>query len=221
MLAKNYHVRLLIADDHELLREGFHTMLAKYSNIELVGEAKNGQELVELAGKLEPDVIITDIKMPVLDGVTATKKISEKYPQVRVIAFTMFDEEALIVEMLEAGAHGYLLKSSAKDEILEAIQTVMQFRPYYCRETTRRLAHLISKSKFDLRTGLEKPLFSEKELQIIRMICDGMANKQIADKLKLSMRTIEGHRERIQEKMKTKNTAGIVVYAIRAGIYRW
>lgn len=221
MLTQHYPVRLLIADDHELLREGFHTMLVKYPNIELVGEAENGQELVDLTSELKPDVIITDIKMPKLDGIAATKLITQKHPDIRIIAFTMFEEEALIVEMLEAGAHGYLLKSSSKDEILEAIQAVIRYKAYYCRETTRRLAHLISKSKFDLKTGLEKPLFTEKELQIIRMICDGMANKQIAGKLKLSNRTIEGHRERIQEKMKTKNTAGIVVYAIRAGIYKW
>jgi DNA-binding NarL/FixJ family response regulator len=214
-----YHIRLLVADDHEMLREGFHTMLKKYPEIELIGEARNGEELVDLTGKLHPDVIITDIKMPRLDGIDATRMITKKFPACRIIAFTMFDEEVLIVDMLEAGARGYLVKTAAKEEIIEAIHTVMENKTYYCRETTSRLANLIAKSQFDLKKGISRSIFTERETVIIRMICEGLSNKEIASGLQLSMRTVEGHRERILEKMDVKNTAGIVVFAIRAGIY--
>jgi two-component system response regulator NreC len=220
MVSVKYHVRLLIADDHEMLREGFHTMMRKYPKIELIGEAEDGKELVELADKLIPDVIITDVKMPKMDGITATKKIITKHPQIRVIAFTMFSEEMLIVDMLEAGAMGYLLKSSGKDDIITAINTVMENKNYYCRSTSARLANLIARSQTDLRTGLQKPLFTDKELDVIRLICEGASSKQIAEKLELSFRTIEGHRHRVQEKMKVSNMAGIIVYAIRAGIFK-
>lgn len=195
-------------------------MINKYPGLQIVGEASNGEQLVKLSATLRPDLIITDIKMPVMDGIAATKEILAGQPEARIVAFTMFDEEALIVDMLEAGALGYLLKSSSKDEIIEAIETVMRYQPYYCRQTTRRLAHLIAASKFDLKSGIQKPKFTEKEVMVIRMICEGASNKEMAARSGMSIRTIEGYRERIQEKMEIRNTAGIVVFAIRWGLYR-
>lgn len=212
-------IQLLIADDHEMLREGFHTMLSKHPEIKLVGEASNGLELLELAASLQPDIIIADIKMPKMDGIEATRILTVKYPHIGIIAFTMFDEESLIVEMLEAGAQGYLLKSSGKEEILEAIQAVIDGNTYYCKQTTAKLANLIARSNFRQKK-FPQPIFTEKELVIIREICEQYSNKEIASRLRLSIRTVEGHRERIQDKMKIRNTAGIVVFAIRTGIYK-
>jgi len=213
-------IRLLIADDHELLREGFHTMLRKHKEIELVGEATNGEELIELAQKHKPDVIITDIRMPKMDGIEATRILTEKFPLVGIIAFTMYDEENLIIDMLEAGAQGYLTKNASKAEMLEAINSVMNQKTYYCRETTARLAHLIARSKFNPHKKKPQQIFTKKEKDIIRLICMERSNKEIASELNLSIRTVEGYREKVQEKMQVRNTAGIVVYAIRKGIFK-
>jgi len=213
-------IRLVIADDHELLREGFHTMLTKTSHIELAGEASNGKELIELCRSLKPDVVITDIKMPVMDGVAATRILLAEMPALGIIAFSMFDEENLIVDMLEAGAQGYLLKSSSRMEILDAIRTVREGKTYYCSDTTARMASMIARSRHSPVAGSNRPDFTEKEIEVIQMICREMASKEIAASMNLSLRTVEGIRQRIQEKMGVRNAAGIVVYAIREGLFR-
>lgn len=215
----NQPVRLLIADDHEMLRKGFHTILRGVKNIKLVGEASNGIELVELAGILHPDIIITDINMPQMSGIEATQVLNEKYPNIGVIAFSMYMEEGPIIDMLEAGAQGYLSKNTTKEEMLEAIYAVFDHKTYYCRETTNRLTRLIAKSKFNPRTRKPQQEFNKRERDIIRMICEEKASKDIAVALNLSIRTVEGYREKIQEKMQVKNTAGIVIYAIKKGLY--
>jgi len=158
--------------------------------------------------------------MPVMDGIEATKKIISLYPHVSIIALTMFDEDDLIVEMLESGARGYLLKNAHKDEVFDAIKTVYTGDTYFCKHTTAKLTKLISKSRYNPYKPIERPLFNDKETEIIRLICGEFTNKEISDQLHLSVRTIEGYRERIQEKMKVKNAAGIAVYAIKNGIYK-
>lgn len=214
-------IRLLIADDHEIFRDGFKLMLSKYANIIFVGEAENGAQLLELAIELKPDVIITDIKMPVMDGIEATKKINEVLPDVGIIGLSMFDEDDLIIDMLEAGAKGYLLKNAGKDQILEAIITVAEGEPYYCKHTNRKLTQMIASSKFNPYKNKEKVEFSDRESEIIELICKELTNKEIADKLFLSVRTVEGHRLHILEKMGAKNSVGVVVYALKNGIVKF
>jgi len=213
-------VRVLLADDHEIFREGFYSLFNKQPDIELLGDAANGEQLVKLTAELLPDIVLTDIKMPVMDGIEATKKIISLYPHVSIIALTMFDEDDLIVEMLESGARGYLLKNAHKDEVFDAIKTVYTGDTYFCKHTTAKLTKLISKSRYNPYKPIERPLFNDKETEIIRLICGEFTNKEISDQLHLSVRTIEGYRERIQEKMKVKNAAGIAVYAIKNGIYK-
>jgi len=213
-------VRVLLADDHEIFREGFYSLFNKQPDIELLGDAANGEQLVKLTAELSPDIVLTDIKMPVMDGIEATKKIISLYPHVSIIALTMFDEDDLIVEMLESGARGYLLKNAHKDEVFDAIKTVYTGDTYFCKHTTAKLTKLISKSRYNPYKPIERPLFNDKETEIIRLICGEFTNKEISDQLHLSVRTIEGYRERIQEKMKVKNAAGIAVYAIKNGIYK-
>lgn len=212
-------IRVLIADDHEMLREGFHTMLKKQTDIELVGEAENGIELIELAGKLMPDVIITDIKMPRMDGIAATRIITDNYPGIGVIAFTIFDEDNLIMDMMDAGAKGYIVKNASKKEILEAIKTVHGQDNYYCRNTSVKLAEMIGTKKKKDQQMAREPKFTDREIDIIKLICKGDINKQISTKLHLSIRTVEGYRRSIHEKMDVKNTAGVVVYAIQHGLF--
>jgi DNA-binding NarL/FixJ family response regulator len=158
--------------------------------------------------------------MPGVDGLQATRHIAKLFPQIGIIALSMYDEDNLIVEMLEAGAKGYLLKNAHKNEIIEAIKAVKDGDNYYCNDTSTKLAQMIAKSRFRNADKTERIDFTEREFAVIRCICQEMSNKQIASELKLSIRTIEGYRDRIQEKIGAKNAAGIVVYAIRNQIYR-
>ncbi len=214
------NIKLLIADDHEIFRDGFKLMLSKFEEIELVGEAENGRELLTLTEATKPDVIITDIKMPIMDGIEATKKIAALYPNIGIIGLSMFDEDDLIIDMLEAGAKGFLLKNAGKLEIIEAIKTVYEDNPYYCKTTSHKLTKMIAESKFNPYKKKEKIVFNEKELEIIQLICKEFTNKEIADKLFLSTRTVEGYRLKILEKMNAKNTVGFVVYAMKHNLVK-
>lgn len=213
-------IRVVIADDHEIFREGFHVMLKKQTDIELVGEAEDGKELTKIVEKLSPDVIVTDIKMPIMDGIEVTKALSQSHPHIGIIALSMFDEDNLIIDMLEAGAKGYLLKNSHKHEIFEAIRTVYKDETYYCHHTSNKLAQMIARSKFNPYKKMPKPEFNDREIIVIRLICQEFSNKEIAAQLYLSIRTIEGYRDKILEKIDARNTAGIVIYAIKSGIYK-
>ena len=219
MSLKSTTINIILADDHEIFRDGFRVMINKIPSITLIGEASNGEELVRLSKMLNPDVVITDIKMPLMDGIEATRKLKNLIPSVGVIAFSMFNEDNLIVDMLEAGAKGYLLKNAHKDEIVAAVSAVFKDETFYCKSTSSRLAQMIASSSFNPYKNIKSDL-SEKEIMIIKLICEQYVNKEIADKLQLSKRTIEGYRERILEKIKAKNTAGIVVYAIKNKIYQ-
>jgi two-component system, NarL family, response regulator NreC len=214
----NADIKLVIADDHEIFRDGFKLMLTKYPEIILVGEAENGKQLVDLVQKIKPDVVITDIKMPMMDGIEATKKITEILPNIGIIGLSMFDEDDLIVDMLEAGAKGFLIKNAGKEQIIEAIKTVYNHDPYYCKSTSHKLTNMIAKSKFNPYKIIPKITFTEREKEIIALICNEFANKEIADKLFLSVRTVEGHRLKILEKMNVKNTVGLVIFSIKNGL---
>lgn len=208
-------IRLVIADDHEIFRDGLALMLSKQQNIELIGQAENGKQLLSLVRELQPDVVMTDVKMPVMDGIEATRSLLAENPDLQIIALSMFDEENLIVDMLEAGAKGYLLKNADKQEILDAIHSAYEGKPYYCHHTTSKLASMISKSRFNPYKKRDPLVFTDREKEIIRLICQQLTAQEIADKVFLSKRTVEGHRTRILEKMNVKNTAGVVIYALR------
>lgn len=208
-------ISLIIADDHEIFRDGLALMLSKQDTISLVGQAGNGQELIQLVADKKPDLVLTDIKMPHLDGIAASKLLLQQDPSLKIIALSMFEEENLIVEMLEVGAKGYLLKNADKKEILEAIFTVHDGNIFYCKHTSARLASLIVKSKFDPHKKHPATLFTDREKEIIRLICRQHTAQEIGEKLFLSKRTVEGYRTKILEKMEVKNTAGVVVFALK------
>jgi len=214
------NIKVIIADDHEIFRDGLRIMLQKQQDINLVAEAGDGRELIDQVEQWVPDIVISDVKMPRMDGVTAARYLARHYPQVGIIALTMFDEEDLIIDMLEAGAKGYLLKNADKHEIVEAVKSVYNQEPYYCRHTSNKLAQMVAKSKFNPYKQHTKPEFNERESEIITDICNGLTSKQIAEKIFLSVRTVEGIRMKIMEKMEVKNTAGIIIYAIKHGLYK-
>lgn len=211
----SHEIEVIIADDHELFRDGFKLMLSKQKQIKVVAEAENGKELVELVQLHKPQIVITDIKMPHLDGIEATKKIAETHPTIGIIGLSMFDEDDLIIDMLEAGAKGYLLKNADKEKILEAIQTVYEGNPYYCHTTSNKLTQLIAKSKYNPYKKNKTIDFSPKEIEIIQLICKQLTNKEIGEKLFMSSRTVEGYRLKIMEKMDVKNPVGLVLYALK------
>lgn len=212
-------IQLMIADDHEVYRDGLKSLLEKSPDLEVIGEASSGLELVALCQKKLPDIVLTDIMMPDMDGIEATAVITRKFPTVRVIALSMFNEDNLILDMLNAGALGYLIKNAHKTEILDAIHTVNKNYPYYCKSTSMKLARAIG-TAVTARQQKEKLNFSQKELEIIKFICEEKTSKEMADELHLSSRTVEEYRQRIKDKMEVKGTTGIVIFAIQHQLYK-
>ena len=212
-------VRILIADDHEIFRKGFHILLRHQSEVKIIGEAENGIELIAQAKKLKPDVIITDIQMPLMDGIEAVKQINQFQPEIGIIALTMFNDDNLIVDMLEAGAKGYILKNTNRQELLEAVLTVYKGGSYFCNATSKKVTRLLAFSKYTNPSIKNQPNLNSKELDIIRLICQEHSSKQIAAILGYTTRTVENYREKIQEKIGAKNAVGVAVFAIKHKLY--
>ncbi len=211
-------IKVLIADDHDLYRDGLRMLLQRDEQITVIGEASNGKELVALADKETPDVVLTDLIMPVTDGVQAIRKLYDKGIK-RIIALSTFDSERLIVEALEAGAMGYIIKNAQKGEIVEAVKMVNGYKPYYCSSSSARLVKLIAKSNFNPYTKQSKDLFSEKEKEIICYICEERSSEEIGKLLYMGKRTVDGIRAKILTKMEVKTVAGVAIYAIKNSIY--
>lgn len=213
-------IEILLADDHEIFRDGFNLMVKKNPRLKLVGEAGNGRQLVEMATSLKPDIIITDIQMPVMDGLEATIEIVKKFPHIGIIALSMYGEESHILEMIHAGAKGYLLKNSHKAEIFAAIIKVSRNEYYFCSDINNNLESMVTGVKLNPFIPTGRPVFSDREIAIIRLICEEYSYKEIADRLKLSKRTIEWYCDGIVHKIKARNRNGIIVYALRHNIFR-
>lgn len=209
-------IRVVIADDHCLFRNGLRNLLSQIRHIEVVGEAMNGQELVRRSVELSPDIILTDINMPLMDGIMATREIARRRPGTGVIVLSAYNKEEPILRMLEAGALGYVLKSADNEEISEAINTVSEHKPYFCKEVTEKLTEIVSRN-YQLPPDADLH-FTDREKEIMRLICREFTSKEIAYSLSLSKRTVEGHRTRIMDKVGAKSIAGIITYAFRSGI---
>ncbi len=212
-------IHIMIADDHAIFRDGLMTMLKKERAFSIIGDFENGADLLQGVSVQEPDIILMDINMPVLDGIEATKKINEQYPNIGVIALTMFDNDDTVLDILHAGARGYLLKNSDREEIIEAIYQVRNNQTYYCKNMVSKIGVLIKRNKSQIAGITLKPVFTERELEIIKLICHEKSAKEIAELLHVSFRTIEGHKQNIQSKLDVKNTIGIVIYAIKNKLF--
>jgi two-component system response regulator NreC len=212
-------IRVVIADDHELFRAGLKQLLKTINNVTLAGECSNGKKLVDICLKEKPHLVITDIKMPGMDGIEATRIIKAKLPATNIIGISFFDNEYNIVKILEAGAIGYMVKDSSMKEIAEAITNVSAGQPYYCDTTSALLAQLINESKFDPYTRLPAARFNEDEIEMIRLFCQERTCQEIAGIMHKSTRTVEEWRGKIFSKMRVRNLAGMVIYAVKNGIY--
>lgn len=211
-------LKLAIADDHELFRKGFISMLSGISDFEFIHEAANGQELLDKVAKEAPDIVLMDLQMPVMDGMQATEILLEKFPQVKVIVVSMYDEDRFVIHMLEKGVQGYLLKDTSPDEVEKAIRRVA-LEGFYYSDFVSRAMH----RKMVNRLPNKQPFFpnstnvglSNREQEVLQLLCDGLSTSEISDKLFISSRTVEGHRLRILEKTGTKNTAAAVAFAYK------
>lgn len=212
-------VKVLIADDHDVYRDGLQMLLTRDKMIQVCGQAVNGEDLVKKAKKKQPDIIITDLRMPVMGGVEAIRELSVARPLIRSIALSMFDEEDLVIRALEAGAYGYVIKNASRGEIVNAIMTVHAGKPYYCLSTSSQLAKKISLCDFNPYRLRKAIAFNEKEKQIINLVCDERSSKEIADTMEMNYRTIERIRADILGKMNVKNSAGVAIYAVKNELY--
>lgn len=211
-------IRVLIVDDHPLMRDGLSTMLRQIPQVLEVGRAENGQEAVQMALKFQPNVVLMDIKMPEMNGVQAAREILKHRENVGIIAISMYDDEETVTEMFYTGIRGYLLKSTTGQELRDAILAVASGEEYFCPEASNVLLRRLSRKNKNIRRELENGLFNLRELEIIRMICNQKTSREIADIICLSERTVESLRLRIMQKMGVRNVAGIVVYALKRGL---
>jgi DNA-binding NarL/FixJ family response regulator len=204
-------INLLIADDHQLLIDGIKTTLAGVEDINIVAEVYNGYQVLEkLESGLHVDIIFMDINMPKLDGLNCTKMVHKKFPEVKIIALSQYDEKRFVKQMVKNGASGYLLKDAGKDVLEKAIRTVMGGENYYCDRLSLRL---ISQ---ELKMEDNKYLFpklTEREIEILRLIGKELSSQEIADKLFISFHTVESHRANLMSKAGVKNTAGLIRWA--------
>ncbi|MCB2222067.1 MAG: response regulator transcription factor [Bacteroidetes bacterium] len=205
--------KVIIVDDHVIFRKGLYTILNEIDFIKVVGEASNGNELLELLKKQPADVILMDIKMPVMDGIEATKKVSARYPDIKVIALTMFEEISYFNKMIEAGASGFLLKKTTSEELERAINLVLEDESYFSEEFMNSVnVHLKPKQK---NTTIA---LTDREQEVLELICKGYSNVEIANFLGVSSRTVDGFRARLFEKTGAKNAPNLVMFAIKNGL---
>ncbi len=211
-------IKYIIADDHKVFRDGLRYTLNSDHKLKYLGEVQNGSELMDLLSTTKPDVILLDLKMPEVDGTTATEKIRNLYPSIKIIVLTMFDDENLIIHMLDLGVNGYLVKTAHPEEIKKAIHIVYD-NDYYFNDTVSKamLKTLVQKNKIQPKFQNTIDL-SDREKEILKLICQEYTSAEIAAKVFLSQRTVEALRSSLLEKIGVKNIAGLVLYAVKNGL---
>jgi DNA-binding NarL/FixJ family response regulator len=211
-------LRILLADDHIVMRSGLRALLDRQPNLEVVGESENGRETVALAASLGPDVVVMDVGMPVLNGIEATQMIVTQCPTIAVVILSMHADESYVMRALKAGARGYLLKDSAAADLIGAIQAISQGKSFFSPKVSRILAEdyvRVLKQKGAVDTY---DLLTSREREILQLLAEGKSNKEVATALNISPYTVETHRSHILQKLNLHNSAELVLYAVRKGI---
>jgi len=210
-------IKILLVDDHELFRQGLRSLLDNHEDLEVVGEAKTGRAAFDMVCQLNPDIVIMDIAMPELNGIDAACQIRDRAPGTKVIALSMHSDKRFVTGMLQAGALGYLLKADAFEEVIQAAKTVMENRYYVSQKIADTImgdyARQLSQSAQQGHTAL-----SLREREVLQLYAEGHSTKDIADRLHVSVKTIDTHRAHIMEKLNIQTIAGLVKYAIREGL---
>jgi DNA-binding NarL/FixJ family response regulator len=212
-------IKVLIADDHKIIRVGLRGLIELSKDIEVVAEAENGTEVIELVKKVTVDVVLMDIDMGHTSGIETTQQLKKEHPKINVLGLTMHEEQEYIVEMLEAGASGYLLKNTGMDELLTAIRTAAKGDSYFSHQVSTTLLQAITQKKTfpTFKSNHNGPL-TEREIEVLQLIAREFSNGEIAEKLFISIRTVDTHRRNLLEKLQVKNTAGLVKYAMEKGL---
>jgi NarL family two-component system response regulator LiaR len=208
-------IRVLLADDHAVLREGLRSLLSLRDDIEVVGEATNGQIALEMVRQLRPDVVVMDIAMPVMDGLEATRRLKQEHPETRVLILTQHDNREYVFSLLQAGAAGYVLKKAGGAEVVAAIRSVFQEGAFLPPGIAREVMDRYIQRPLE-ETG--RPYLTEREKQVLRLIAEGKSNREVAESLCLSVKTVMAHRANIMEKLDIHSRTELVRYAIRQGL---
>ena len=211
------NVKVLLVDDHEIMREGLCALLKKHDEIEIVGQASDGRVAVKDIDKLSPDVVVMDIGMPNLNGIEATKQMKAKKPNVKIMALSTHSDGPIIAKMLKAGATGYMLKDSAFTELIDGIKAMADDRTYLCSKISKVVfgdyVKMLTNPKWAKGDGL-----TSREREVLQLVAEGYTTKEIAPVLHVSVKTVDSHREHIMEKLNIHNIAGLTKYAIKEGL---
>lgn len=209
-------IKIAIADDHQMFIDGLQSLLKGNKNMSITCTANNGDTLIQALEQSPVDVILMDVNMPVMDGIETTKQVKQKYPDTRVIMLTMFSSKDYIEKLLRAGANGYILKNTGKEELTTAIERVMQGESYFSKEVTERIMEGLQGKKKE--NNLHMVELTEREKDVLRLIVQELTSHEIADKLFISFHTVETHRKNLISKLQVKNIAGLVKYAVQNGL---
>ena len=209
-------INIAIADDHVLYRAGVKTALSQKKDIKVIAEADNGMQLLNLLKHIQPDVILLDIQMPIMDGMQTLPELKRLYPNVKVIMLTMHDDHSMIAKLMELGANSYLTKNSDSEIIYEAVKTCYEQEYYFNALTNKALIDGLRNKRTD--DGPQDVKLNEKEITILRLMCEEKSTKEIADIVDLSPRTVEAIRDKLKSKVGAKSTAGLIMYAVKHNI---
>jgi DNA-binding NarL/FixJ family response regulator len=212
-------IRVLLADDHTIVRQGLRSLLALESDIEVVSEAEDGRQSVRLAKQLEPDVVVMDIAMPQLNGLEATRQIIKEKISTKVLILSSYSDDELIQQLTEAGATGYLIKQTAANDLINAIREVHKGNAFYSPTISKRLFDYYRQSTLEGKpVKRHNEQFTSRELEVLQLVAEGRVNKQIAAELCISAKTVEKHRQQVMDKLDIHDVAGLTRYAIAHGI---
>ena len=214
----NDKVRIVLADDHTILREGLRALLTAEDEILVVGEAQDGREAVRCVERLEPDLLLMDLSMPRMSGMDAIREIKKRYPDTKIIALTVHKTEEYLLTTLQAGADGYVLKDATHDELVMAIRTVMAGKSYLSPDVSEKVIEGYLVGKESNRSLSAWETLSQREREVLKLIAEGYKNKEIAEDLCISLKTVEKHRANLMKKLDLHNAAALTVYAVEKGL---
>ena len=211
-------LRIVLAEDHTILREGLRALLSADPSFEIIGEAPNGREAVRCVEKLEPDLLLMDLSMPRMSGMDAIREIKNRYPEIKIIALTVHKTEEYLLTTLKAGADGYVLKDATHDELVLAIKNVMSGKSYLSPGVSEKVIEGYLEGRESNRSHSPWETLSQREREVLKLIAEGFKNKEIAEDLCISLKTVEKHRANLMKKLDLHNAAALTVYAVQKGL---
>ena len=210
------HTTIILADDHQIVREGIRRLIETRSDFEVIGEAGNGEDAVRMISERQPDIALMDINMPRVSGIEATRRLERRGLNTRVLILSMHEDRSYVEEVLRAGASGYVVKNSSPEDLLSAIDAVREGRSYLSESITRQVVDAIAHPDGEVPVGLA--VLTDREREVLQLIAEGLSSKEIASQLGVSLKTVDSHRSNLMEKLDIHKVAGLVKFAVRAGL---